>query len=88
MPEYDHDKAKKGLVLRTGLKPPSSNYSICRCPFCQQETRAYWWSLAGGGKKCGCGAKYYSSLMYSPPKGTVYDPTKTKFVKPKKGILT
>lgn len=82
--EYDHDQAQKGLVLRTGLKPPSSNYSICRCPFCQGEIKAFWWSLAGGGKKCYCGAKLHSDLMYSPPKSKVFDKTKLKFVKEKK----
>lgn len=81
--DYDHDRAKKGLVLRTGIKPPSSNYSICRCPFCQGEVRAYWWSLAGGGKKCYCGAKLNSALMYSPPKGYEWSPEKQKFIKPR-----
>ena len=84
MPDYDQDRAEKGLVLRTGLDAPSSNYSICRCPFCQGETKAFWWSLAGCGKKCYCGAKYYSSLMYAPPVGKAYAPAKSKFVKPKK----
>lgn len=79
--DYDRTKAMKGIVLRTGLKPPSSNFSICRCPFCQGETKAYWWSLAGGGKKCYCGAKYGSDLMYQPPKGTFFDPKKQKFIK-------
>lgn len=79
--DYDHDRAKKGEVLRAGLKPPSSNYSICRCPWCQSEVRAYWWSLAGGGKRCDCGAKLDSGLMYAPPKGKVFDKTKRKFIK-------
>lgn len=84
MADYDHDKARKGKVLRTGLKPPSSNFSICKCPWCEGETKAFWWSLAGGGKKCYCGAKYGSGLMYAPPKGTVFDPSKRKFVKERK----
>lgn len=82
--EYDRKKAKMGKVLRTGLKPPSSNYSICECPFCKAQTQAFWWSLAGGGKKCSCGAKYGDGLMYAPPKGTVFDDQKRKFVKPRK----
>lgn len=81
---YDETRARVGKVLRTGLKPPSSNYSICRCPFCQGETKAFWWSLAGGGKKCSCGAKYNQGLMYAPPTGTVFDKAKCKFVKEKK----
>lgn len=30
------------------------------CPFCGRVVRAYIWSLAGGGKRCGCGAKHLS----------------------------
>lgn len=26
------------------------------CPFCKYELWAYLWSLAGGGKRCQCGA--------------------------------
>lgn len=30
------------------------------CPFCQTNTTAYMWSLAGSGKKCpGCGAIHH-----------------------------
>ena len=29
-----------------------------KCPFCGKVTTAYKWSLAGSGKKCGCGAKH------------------------------
>lgn len=70
-----------GTVLRTGLKPPSSNYSVCQCPFCGSPVRAYWWSLAGSGKRCDCGAKFDSALVYTPPPGTTFDPKKRKFVK-------
>lgn len=28
------------------------------CPFCGVTSIAYLWSLAGSGKKCGCGAKF------------------------------
>ena len=28
------------------------------CPFCSEVVTAYKWSLAGGGKKCPCGAKH------------------------------
>ena len=82
--EYDHKRAEKGTVVRVGLKPPSSNYSICKCPFCAAQVQAFWWSLSGGGKKCDCGAKLDSGLDYAPPTGTVYDPKKRKFVKEKK----
>lgn len=29
------------------------------CPFCDATTEAFLWSLAGGGKKCSCGAILY-----------------------------
>lgn len=42
---------------------------IIECGFCGTETRAYVWSLAGGGKKCSnpaCGA-LHCSYGYSMP---------------------
>lgn len=30
------------------------------CPFCTNETYAFAWSLAGGGKRCDCGALFGS----------------------------
>lgn len=33
------------------------SYLYITCPFCEEQTRAYIWSLAGSGKRCdGCGA--------------------------------
>lgn len=33
------------------------SYGYITCPFCGADTRAYIWSLSGGGKKCnGCKA--------------------------------
>lgn len=37
-----------------------SSFLIC-CPFCKGETRAFTWSLCGGGKRCenrACGALF------------------------------
>lgn len=31
------------------------------CPFCSASVVAYTWSLAGGGKRCGCGALFGST---------------------------
>lgn len=67
MPEYDDKNARPYKVLRTGLKPPSSNYSIIECPFCAAEVKAYWWSIAGSGKKCSCGALLDSMGTASQP---------------------
>ncbi len=84
MTDYDTKAAREYRVVRTGLKPPSSNYSVIRCPFCQTEVRAYWWSIAGGGKKCDCGAKHDQWGNTAPPTGKVLDPVKRKFYKPRK----
>lgn len=45
-------------VVRQGMTAPSSRWSEIKCPFCGSVVRAYHWSLAGGGKKCTCGAKH------------------------------
>lgn len=67
--QYDNDKALPYTVTRTGLKPPSSNWSDIKCPHCGVTSRAYWWSISGGGKKCvGCGAMHNSAGMTSPLK--------------------
>ena len=65
--EYDWANAREYEVTGTGIKPPSSNYSYIRCPFCQRVERAYWWSISGGGKKCPCGAKHNSAGMTAQP---------------------
>jgi hypothetical protein len=62
---WDHVAAGKCdereyVVIRQGLQRPSSNYSVIRCPFCSAETKAFWWSLSGGGKRCECGAMFSS----------------------------
>lgn len=36
------------------------SYCLIACPFCQSEVVAYIWSLAGGGKRCPCGAIHSS----------------------------
>lgn len=36
------------------------------CPFCKVEVTAYIWSLAGGGKKCDCGAIHINNGMTYP----------------------
>lgn len=71
MPEYDVDRARPYEIRRTGIKPPSSNWSDIACPFCGRVVRAYWWSLAGSGKKCPCGA-LHGSFGTVPLKGVNY----------------
>lgn len=31
-----------------------------KCPFCKMTITAYLWSVAGGGKRCNCGAMFGS----------------------------
>lgn len=38
--------------------------SMIICPFCGAHVRGYHWSLAGGGKKCTCGALHGSGRTY------------------------
>jgi hypothetical protein len=43
---------------RTDGYSVASGRSHCyiTCPFCGESVKAYLWSLAGGGKRCTCGA--------------------------------
>lgn len=46
--------------------PNGRSYTNVTCPFCDWETRAYLWSLAGSGKKCAnpnCGAVHASGAQ-------------------------
>lgn len=72
MADYDDAAARDFRVTRSGLKAPSSNWVDIECPFCGTESRAYVWSLSGGGKKCTnrkCGAKHTSWGQSLPVKG-------------------
>lgn len=71
MAEYDRENARRYKVRATGVKAPSSNWSDIECPFCGQQVRAYWWSLAGSGKKCLCGAMHDSMGYTAQRKGKV-----------------
>jgi hypothetical protein len=43
-------------VSLVGLERPSSIVWWIECPFCNDDVKAYLWSLSGGGKRCACGA--------------------------------
>lgn len=61
-PGIDRDgiETRQINVHHKGLEPPSSVTLYFYCPFCRDEVKAYLWSLSGGGKRCGCGAFFYS----------------------------
>jgi hypothetical protein len=46
----DHERSGVHLASR------GRSYCYITCPFCNAEVKAYVWSLAGGGKRCPCGA--------------------------------
>jgi hypothetical protein len=66
-------ETKEQIIVRADGKfelreHKSFNYSgefgrancVIQCPFCGAEVKVYVWSLAGGGKRCNCGALHMS----------------------------
>ena len=43
-------------VTQERRRPAGRSTVTVRCPFCEVETEARLWSLAGSGKRCECGA--------------------------------
>ena len=43
---------ERKYTYRPGASEMGRSYIYIRCPFCEAETKAYIWSLAGSGKKC------------------------------------
>lgn len=62
-PEYREHQAYNYTKERSGR----SNCLI-DCPFCGATVKAYVWSLAGGGKKCPCGALHCTRVTIAPKK--------------------
>ena len=55
----DNVTTRQYQTHRVGLEHTSSNTIYFNCPFCEDEIKAYVWSLCGGGKRCpGCGALF------------------------------
>jgi hypothetical protein len=55
---------------RSAIRPAFGRSTLdIECPFCSTVTTAYLWSLAGGGKKCGCGALHTSRGVTLAPQG-------------------
>lgn len=62
---YSDNAARKYDVVRQGgFSGLGQRYVMIRCPFCGTESKAYIWSISGGGKLCenkkACGAKFAS----------------------------
>lgn len=50
------DVERRPHVLRDRRPAPGRTSVEVECPFCGRRVRAFAWSLAGGGKRCPCGA--------------------------------
>lgn len=60
------------VVAQGGYVGLGKRYADVRCPFCGTVSRAFIWSLSGGGKVCvnkRCGAKHGSTGQTSPRVG-------------------
>lgn len=61
---YDRENGLAYEVLETRRAANGGSRSLLRCPFCWATFWAFWWSIAGGGKRCeSCGAKHTSFGM-------------------------
>ena len=49
---------RRPYSAREGSSTVGHTVLYITCPFCGVETKAHVWSLAGGGKRCPCGAKH------------------------------
>lgn len=49
-------------------QPNGRSYYYIVCPYCEATTKAYIWSLHGGGKKCNCGALHSTFGTFEPKK--------------------
>lgn len=47
---------KAPVRMTQGWSEMGRSGGYAECPFCGTEVRVYWWSLAGCGKRCPCGA--------------------------------
>lgn len=47
---------RRQYQMRDGRSAMGRSTVFITCPFCHDEIEAYSWSLAGGGKRCTCGA--------------------------------
>lgn len=54
----DKVEDRRFTVKSERVEPPSNVVWHFDCPFCKADVKAYLWSLAGGGKRCDCGAMF------------------------------
>lgn len=48
------------LIAAGGRSRMGRSTVVIVCPFCRSHVEAFIWSLAGGGKRCDCGALFGS----------------------------
>jgi len=72
-------KNPKSYMIGSSTREFGTSHSIIICPFCDEEFKAYWWSIAGTGKKCPkCGALHGNSGYAVPVTNFNYDKLKEK----------
>lgn len=68
--QYDSENARSYMRVTGSERRDHGRASfVIECPFCLTRSRAYKWSIAGGGKKCenkDCGAMHTSSGLTRP----------------------
>lgn len=57
----DLKSAERREHERSGVNSAAGrSYYYITCPFCNASVKTYVWSIAGGGKRCPCGALHTS----------------------------
>ena len=59
-----HENAEvetRDFAIEGGRSAPGRSTVVILCPYCNAHVTAYLWSLAGGGKRCECGALFGST---------------------------
>ncbi len=54
-------------VVSETSRPRGQSSIDIKCPFCSTVVEAFLWSMAGGGKRCTCGAKHHKWGYSVPP---------------------
>lgn len=67
--KVEYDRTQQRSYNWYDRRPVHGNVTLMIiCPFCGTHVRAYEWSLAGGGKKCLCGALHTGHGITLPVK--------------------
>jgi len=57
----EYSKSRVPYSVLGGIRKNGETTHVnAECPFCKRVTLVHTWSLARQGKKCNCGAKFFS----------------------------